>query len=115
MPIYEYVCTECDSEIEVIQRFSDPPLEKCSRCAGKLRKKISASTFHLKGSGWYVTDYARKASGANGGNGKTSKESAESASTESKPADTVASKSEPAKAETTNKESSKTESGKVTA
>ena len=60
MPIYEYECTKCGKMTEAIQRFSDPPLNKCSHCDGELHKLISMSTFHLKGSGWYVTDYAGK-------------------------------------------------------
>jgi len=58
MPIYEYECTKCGRVIEVMQKFSDPPLTECEHCHGKLRKLISMSTFHLKGTGWYVTDYA---------------------------------------------------------
>jgi putative FmdB family regulatory protein len=60
MPIYEYECTKCGKMTEAIQRFSDPPLASCSHCEGELHKLISMSTFHLKGSGWYVTDYAGK-------------------------------------------------------
>ncbi len=60
MPIYEYECTNCGKVIEAWQKFSDPPLTTCEHCKGKLRKLISLSTFHLKGSGWYVTDYAGK-------------------------------------------------------
>lgn len=62
MPIYEYECTKCGKVVEVMQKFSDPPLTECEACHGSLRKLISMSTFHLKGSGWYVTDYARKGS-----------------------------------------------------
>ena len=58
MPIYEYQCSKCGSIEEAIQKFSDKPLSKCKHCAGKLHKLISQSTFHLKGSGWYATDYA---------------------------------------------------------
>jgi putative FmdB family regulatory protein len=58
MPIYEYECTQCGQITEAMQRFSDPPLTECPQCRGPLRKMISMSTFHLKGSGWYVTDYA---------------------------------------------------------
>lgn len=58
MPIYEYECTECGRIEEVIQKFSDEPLTTCAQCSGKLHKLVSQSTFHLKGSGWYVTDYA---------------------------------------------------------
>ncbi len=60
MPIYEYQCTRCGKTMEAMQRFSDPPLCECSHCNGELRKLISMSTFHLKGSGWYTTDYAGK-------------------------------------------------------
>jgi len=61
MPIYEYQCTKCGHQIEALQKFSEPPLTECELCHGKVRKLISPSTFHLKGSGWYVTDYASKA------------------------------------------------------
>ena len=61
MPIYEYQCDACGQTEEVIQKFSDPPLTKCRHCSGKLHKLISQSSFHLKGTGWYVTDYANKA------------------------------------------------------
>jgi putative FmdB family regulatory protein len=60
MPIYEYECTKCGKIEEALQRFSDKPLSKCRHCSGKLHRLISQSTFHLKGSGWYVTDYAGK-------------------------------------------------------
>lgn len=60
MPIYEYECAQCGCVEEVIQKFSDKPLNTCKRCSGKLTKLMSQSTFHLKGSGWYVTDYANK-------------------------------------------------------
>jgi putative FmdB family regulatory protein len=60
MPIYEYECTNCRKVTEAVQRFSDAPLTDCSHCRGHLRKLISRSTFHLKGSGWYVTDYSGK-------------------------------------------------------
>ena len=58
MPIYEYECSACGHHEEIIQNFSDKPLTKCPGCSGKMNKLISQSAFHLKGSGWYVTDYA---------------------------------------------------------
>jgi putative FmdB family regulatory protein len=61
MPIYEYECADCGQIEEAFQRFSDMPLTTCKNCSGKLHKLISQSSFHLKGSGWYVTDYAGKA------------------------------------------------------
>jgi putative FmdB family regulatory protein len=60
MPIYEYECTKCGHQTEVWQKFSDPPTTSCDLCRGKMRKLISQSAFHLKGTGWYVTDYASK-------------------------------------------------------
>lgn len=60
MPIYEYECDQCGKIEEALQKFSDKPLKKCRHCSGKLHKFISQSAFHLKGSGWYVTDYANK-------------------------------------------------------
>ncbi len=71
MPIYEYECKSCGERSEVMQRINDPPLETCEECGGALRKLISAPAFQFKGSGWYVTDYARK----EGGDKKESKES----------------------------------------
>ncbi len=79
MPVYEYQCTECGQVEEAFQKISDPPLETCSKCRGHLKKLISQSSFHLKGSGWYVTDYG----GAKSGSGK-GPESSEKAKTESK-------------------------------
>ncbi len=74
MPIYEYECRRCGHDFETIQRFSDKPLRKCPEC-GKLslRKKISAAAFHLKGTGWYVTDFrdqGKKGAKGNGAGGK---------------------------------------------
>ena len=60
MPLYEYACDSCGETIEALQRFSDPPLETCGSCGGSLEKLISAPSIQFKGSGWYVTDYARK-------------------------------------------------------
>jgi len=60
MPIYEYRCEQCGREFEEWQRFSDAPVEKCDECGGKAHRLISQSSFHLKGTGWYVTDYVRK-------------------------------------------------------
>jgi putative FmdB family regulatory protein len=57
MPVYEYQCSACRHIEEAFQKISDPPLAECPRCKGPLSKLISHSSFHLKGSGWYVTDY----------------------------------------------------------
>lgn len=63
MPIYEYSCNKCGKTIEVIQKFSDPVLKKHKDCGGSLTKLVSAAGFQFKGTGWYVTDYARKGKG----------------------------------------------------
>src|SRR5262247_4010538 len=60
MPIYEYECSKCGQTIEVLQKMSDKPLKKHAGCGGSLTKLISAAGFQFKGTGWYVTDYARK-------------------------------------------------------
>lgn len=65
MPIYEYECSKCGKIEEILQKFSEKPLAKCKDCGGKVHKLISHSSFHLKGTGWYVTDYANK-SGTDG-------------------------------------------------
>ncbi len=57
MPIYEYRCRKCNREFEVVQSISDPELKRCKFCKGPVTKLMSRSSFHLKGSGWYVTDY----------------------------------------------------------
>lgn len=68
MPIYEYVCKNCSKEFELIQKISDPPAKKCPDCGKKIEKKLSLSSFQLKGTGWYVTDFAN-----NGKNKKSDK------------------------------------------
>ena len=60
MPLYEYECDQCGHRFEVIRRFSDPPLAACPKCGGLVHKMQSAPAFHLKGTGWYATDYAKK-------------------------------------------------------
>ena len=64
MPVYEYECSECGNIEEAFQKMSDPPLKECSKCKGKLKKLVSHSSFHLKGSGWYVTDYGGSKTGS---------------------------------------------------
>lgn len=60
MPIYEYQCKKCGETTEVLQKFSDAPLSVCPGCGGSVSKMMSMNSFQLKGSGWYVTDYAGK-------------------------------------------------------
>jgi putative FmdB family regulatory protein len=73
MPIYEYLCEKCGTHIEVIQKISDAPLKRCAKCRGKLEKTVSRTSFQLKGSGWYVTDYSRKEGGGKGAPSGTDK------------------------------------------
>jgi putative FmdB family regulatory protein len=63
MPLYEYKCELCAHRFERIQKFSDPPVETCPQCAGPVRKLLSSPAIQFKGSGFYITDYAKKGSG----------------------------------------------------
>jgi putative FmdB family regulatory protein len=74
MPLYEYACDACGHRFEVIQKFSDAPLDLCPKCGGAVHKLQSAPAFQFKGSGWYITDYARK--DQSGGAKDTAKEPA---------------------------------------
>ena len=60
MPIYEYECRSCGKRTELLQRMDDPPLAACPACGGEVKKLFSAPAVQFKGSGWYVTDYAKK-------------------------------------------------------
>ena len=75
MPLYEYQCESCTNRFERIMKFSDPPVAVCPACGGPVRKLMSSPAIQFKGTGWYITDYAKK-SGADGGKasdtGKTS-------------------------------------------
>ena len=77
MPMYEYQCESCSNRFERIQKFSDPPIDTCPKCGkGPVRKLISSPAIQFKGSGWYITAYARKSSaeaGQAGGTGTTGK------------------------------------------
>jgi len=88
MPIYEYECTKCGHQAEIWQKVSDKPVAKCNLCKGRMKKLISQSTFHLKGTGWYVTDYASKGSVSEPKKEKT----AENVNKKAKKTDTAAEK-----------------------
>jgi putative FmdB family regulatory protein len=91
MPLYEYKCHGCGKKFEVIQKFADEPLTKHEECGGDVERLISAPAFHFKGTGWYVTDYAKGNSGApksDGGKSDADARSSESKSHESKSHDT---------------------------
>jgi putative FmdB family regulatory protein len=81
MPIYEYDCQKCGT-FETTQKITEKPLNKCPTCKGKVKKLISNTSFQLKGTGWYVTDYARK--GKSNGDGNGSKSSSTESKSESK-------------------------------
>src|SRR6059058_3602848 len=66
MPLYEYECDACGHRFEVIQKMSEPPIDKCPVCGGTVHKLQSAPAFQFKGTGWYVTDYAKKDAGKTG-------------------------------------------------
>jgi putative FmdB family regulatory protein len=74
----------CGRLVEVIQKFSDPPLKKCSECGGKLQRVPSAPAFHLKGSGWYKTDYAPKDGGKKDSSSSSKSEKSEKSETSEK-------------------------------
>jgi putative FmdB family regulatory protein len=77
MPLYEYQCDACGHRFETIRKFSDAPLERCPKCGGVVRKLQSAPAIQFKGSGWYITDYARKDSGGSGAESKGDSKPAE--------------------------------------
>ena len=99
MPIYEYECQKCGT-FEMTQRITDEPLAKCPTCKGKVKKLISNTSFQLKGTGWYITDYARK-----GKDAPKTENGASSSSSESK-SDTKESKSEGKESKTETKKES---------
>jgi putative FmdB family regulatory protein len=82
LPLYEYHCVK-DGTFELVRKFSDPPLEKCPTCGGPVEKLLSAPAIQFKGTGWYITDYARKGDGAGAKkDGGASSEKASSGSTD---------------------------------
>jgi putative FmdB family regulatory protein len=84
MPIYEYQCKTCREVCEVLQRAKDKPPEKCPKCGGPIVKRISSPAIQFKGSGWYVTDYAKKSSTPAGAKAQAKGESKAEAKSEPK-------------------------------
>ena len=112
MPLYEYQCSR-DGRFEVIRKFSDPPLKKCPTCGGPIQRLPSAPAIQFKGTGWYVTDYAKKSggdgskeSGAEGSKGKEADKGSKDAAISSASSDSSAGSSKG------KSERGKTESGK---
>jgi len=87
MPLYEYCCKKCNHRFERIRKFSDPPLKKCPDCGGAIEQMISAAAVQFKGSGWYVTDYAKKsgASSSASSDGESASKAAPAGKKEEKP------------------------------
>lgn len=79
MPLYEYQCDACAHRFEVIQKFSDAPIDVCPKCGGVVKKLLSSPAIQFKGSGWYITDYAKSGKTESGGT-----ESANAAKAEAK-------------------------------
>lgn len=110
MPLYEYECEVCHHRFEKIQKFSDPLVDVCPVCGGVVKKLFSSPAFQFKGTGWYVTDYAKKSSGSRSsselksdsdGNGDSAKDSG------SKDKDSATKKESKAKSESTPKSADK--------
>lgn len=86
MPLYEFQCKKCHHRFEKIQKFSDPKPRKCPECGGPLEQLISAPAVQFKGSGWYVTDYAKKSSpSSSSSEGESSSKKDSKGKSESKP------------------------------
>ncbi|HEY1265955.1 MAG TPA: zinc ribbon domain-containing protein [Candidatus Binatia bacterium] len=107
MPIYEYHCDKC-GDFETTQRITEKPLSRCPTCKGKVKKLISNTSFQLKGTGWYITDYGRKGKSDNGSSSKSESSKSESKSsseakseTKEKPAEKKESKSKSSGSEST--------------
>lgn len=80
MPLYEYQCDACAHRFEKIVQYSDPPIETCPKCGGRVQKQFSSPAIQFKGSGFYITDYAKKSSPEHSGGGKSSEKSSDKAS-----------------------------------
>src|SRR5689334_22524150 len=91
MPIYEYRCNACNNQFELRQKFSDPPADRCSKCGGTVHKIVSATSFSLKGAGWFGDGYGKKAESSNSDGDKTAGTGAATGvvSTDATPAETA--------------------------
>jgi len=107
MPIYEYRCAKC-GDFEEMRKMSDPPLQRCPKCRRKVTKLISSTSFQLKGTGWYVTDYAKKGSDKGPDTKDSDTKSADTKGSEAKAADK--SEGSDKKSESRDKKSDKKES-----
>jgi putative FmdB family regulatory protein len=114
MPLYEYQCEKCGHRFEKIQKFSDKMVKKCPECGGRVEQMISAPAVQFKGSGWYVTDYAKKSTAPSDGSkdsgGKDSKDSKKEEKSKPEGADKESSSKDNSSKESSSKESSSKES-----
>jgi len=81
MPLYEYKCEKC-GRFERIVKFSDPPLAACPTCGGEVQKLFSSPAIQFKGSGFYITDYAKKSSPESSGSKSSSSEKSDKSSSD---------------------------------
>jgi len=82
VPLYEYECDNCGRRTEEIQRVGAPPIGPCDECGGEMKRLLSAPAFQFKGTGWYVTDYAKKSGSGGSSGGGTTPDKSESKSSE---------------------------------
>ena len=113
MPLYEYECEKCGHRFEKIQKFSDKMVKKCPECGGRVEQMISAPAVQFKGSGWYVTDYAKKSHAPSSDGGKDSKESKKDEKSKSDASSKDASAKDTSSTESASKESSSKETNRV--
>jgi putative FmdB family regulatory protein len=114
MPLYEYECKKCGHRFEKIQLYSDKMVKKCPECGGQVEQMISAPAVQFKGSGWYVTDYAKKpsstgSSGSGDPSSKDKKDDKSKSDSSSKESSSKDSSKESSSKETSSKESSSKE------
>ncbi|MBF0318335.1 MAG: hypothetical protein HQL01_00825 [Nitrospirae bacterium] len=107
MPIYEYKCNACENVLEITQKITDDPITECPKCAGQLKKLVSATSFVLKGNGWYVTDYPSKDRQSS----QTTEKPSEGSETSDKK--TTESKPDAAKSDSTTSEAAKPDAAKT--
>jgi len=111
MPLYEYQCKKCKHRFEKIQKFSDKMLKKCPECGGPIEQMVSAPAVQFKGSGWYVTDYAKKgsssASSSSSSENESSAKEGKEAKEEKKDSKSDKDKKEKPKSETSSKKHKK--------
>ena len=106
MPLYEYQCEHCAHRCEQLRKFSDPPLTTCPECGGPVRKLPSAPAIQFKGTGWYITDYARKPAGD-----QATETSKEEAASDAKDSPNASSDSKTSDAKTSDTSASTSDSG----